>query len=71
MNNIGLPTSEFDLLGMKEKTYLTALVCDLSNINMERKKISLRIFISSFVHCYGKQKSLTIVEKKKKKTVQQ
>ena len=26
-----LPTS----LGMKEKTYLIALICDLSNINME------------------------------------
>ena len=32
-----LPTSEFDWLGMKEKTYLIALVCDLSNINMEKK----------------------------------
>ena len=31
---------------------------------MERKTISLRICISSFVHCYGKQKSLRIVEKK-------
>ena len=26
--------------------------------------MSLRICISSFVHCYGKQKSLRIVEKK-------
>ena len=38
VNNIGLPTSEFDWLGMKEKPYLIALVCDLSNLNMERKK---------------------------------
>ena len=29
----------------------------------EKKTISLRICISSFVHCYGKQKSLRIVEK--------
>ena len=37
VNNIGLPTSEFDWLGMKEKTYLIALVCNLSNmINMEK-----------------------------------
>ena len=28
------------------------------------KIISLRICISLFVHCYGKQKSLRIVEKK-------
>ena len=49
------------------RTNLFALVCDLSNINMEKKIISLRICISSFVHCYGKQKSLRIVEKKKKK----
>ena len=40
---------------MKEKTNLIALVCDLSNINME-KPIILRICISSFIHCYGKQK---------------
>ena len=49
---------------MKEKTYLIALVCDLSNINMGKKIISLRICISSFFHCKGKQKSLRIVEKK-------
>ena len=30
------------------------------------KIISLRICISLFVHCYGKQKSLRIVEKKTK-----
>ena len=36
--NFGLPTSEFDWLGMKEKTYLIALVCDLSNKNMEKKQ---------------------------------
>ena len=47
---------------MKEKPYLIALVCDMSNINMERK---IRISISSFVYCYGKQKSLRIVVKKK------
>ena len=50
---------------MKEKTYLIALVCDLSNINIEKKIISLRICISTFVHCYGKQKSLRIVETRK------
>ena len=31
----------------------------------EEKTISLKICISSFVHCYCKQKSLRIVEKKK------
>ena len=31
----------------------------------EKKSISLRICISLFVYCYGKQKSLRIVEKKK------
>ena len=40
-------------------------VCDLSNINMEKKAIRLRIFISSFVHCYGNQKSLRIAEEEK------
>ena len=45
---------------MKEKAYLIALVYD-------NKIISLRIYISSFVHCYGKQKSLIIVEKNPKK----
>ena len=34
---------------MKEKTYFIALVFDLSSINMEKKIISLRICISSFV----------------------
>ena len=38
VNNIELPNSEFDQLGMKEKTYLIAFVCDLSNINMEKKQ---------------------------------
>ena len=38
---------------------------------MGKKIVSLRICISSFVHCYGKQKSLRIVEKKiNTKTVQ-
>ena len=37
-------------------------------INMEKKIISLRICISSFVHCYGKQKSLRIVGETKQKT---
>ena len=50
---------------MKEKTYLIALVCDLSNINIEKKTISLRICIFSFVQCYGNQKSLRIVEEEK------
>ena len=34
---MGLPTSELDWLGIEEKTYLIALVCDLSNMNMEKK----------------------------------
>ena len=33
-----LRTSKFDRLGMKEKTYLIALVCVLSNINMEKNQ---------------------------------
>ena len=65
INNIGLPTSESDWLGMKEKTYLIALVCDLSNINMEKK--SLRICITPFVQNYDKQKSLRIVRIVEKK----
>ena len=32
---------------------------------MEKKTISLRICISSFIHCYGNQKSLRIVEEEK------
>ena len=48
---------------MKEITYLIAIVCDFSNINMEKKTISLQICISSFLHNYGKQKCLRIVEK--------
>ena len=45
VNNIRLPTSEFE-----EKTYLIALVCDLSNINMEKKNnkfTDLHFFICS------------------------
>ena len=55
---------------MKEKTYLIALVCDLSNINMERKDnkfTDLHFYIRSLLRQYGKHKSLRIVEKKKKK----
>ena len=33
---------------------------------MEKKTISLRIWIFSFVHCHGKQKSLRIVGEKKR-----
>ena len=48
---------------MKEKTYLIALVCDLSNINMEKKQNKFTDFLF-FIRCYGKQKRLKIIEKK-------
>ena len=55
---------------MKEKPYLIALVCDLSNINMERKSnkfTDLHFYIRSLLRQYGKHKSLRIVEKNKQK----
>ena len=46
----------------RENIFNCTRLC-LSKINMEKKTITLRICISSFVHCYGKQKSLRIVGK--------
>ena len=51
---------------MKEKTYLIALVCDLSNKHGEKKKhkfTDLHFYICSLLRQNHKHKSLRIVEK--------
>ena len=51
------------LIRDERETYLIALVCDLSNINMEKKQNKFTDF-HFFIRCYGKQKRLKIIEKK-------